>query len=99
MKHLGINKAKIAKETGFNYSHVRDSTVPKNFNRWLKFTLWVFDEMIKIIDGLKKEIEELKEPIDFMPPVSWKYEPKDDQFDSVDIHSGTAHIKPKDEKK
>jgi len=60
MKYLGINKSHIAKDTGLTYAHVRDSTVPQNFSNWLKFTLRVFDEMLSIIEGLEKEIEELK---------------------------------------
>ena len=55
MKYLGINKSHIAKDTGLTYAHVRDSTVPQNFSNWLKFTLWVFDEMKKEIDELKNK--------------------------------------------
>jgi hypothetical protein len=55
LKYLGINASHIAKETGLSYSHVRDSIVPKNFSKWLKFTLWVFDKMKGEIDELKND--------------------------------------------
>lgn len=56
MKYLGINKVKIAKETGLGYTHVRDYTVPKEFSQWMKFTLWVFDEMLKDVTSLDEKI-------------------------------------------
>lgn len=109
MKYLGINKSHIAKDTGLTYAHVRDSTVPQNFSSWLKFALWVFDEMLSRIEGLEKEVEELKEPADFMPPVSWE-DSRKSVMGTISIDEGKPEpieildapfpiFKPKDEKK
>ena len=108
MKYLGINKSHIAKDTGLTYAHVRDSTVPQNFSSWLKFALWVFDEMLSIIEGLKKEIEELKATTEWsQEPIEIKrvdytvtdskgkviHDTKKDGFISVPEGSVEAHLR------
>lgn len=111
MKYLGINKSHIAKDTGLTYAHVRDSTVPQNFSNWLKFTLRVFDEMLSIIEGLKKEIEELKGKQVYVPIekgvtdiVALPVDTKKDGFpvfnwDPENVMEPVKKFKPKDEKK
>jgi hypothetical protein len=47
----------VAKITGLDHSTILHATgtQDRKFSKWAKFTLWVFDELRKEIEELKKE--------------------------------------------
>jgi len=96
MKYLGINKTKIAKETRLSYNHVKDYTVPKEFSPWMKFTLWVFDEMEKRIEDLKDKDTMI---YDFEAKDIYTGTAPPIKYDKDSAKGYTEESKPKNEKK
>lgn len=99
LKYIGINNSHVSKETGLSYSHVRDSVVPQNFNKWCRFTVYVFEKDQEEISELKREIAELKEELlkeivkefgENEQPVSELQVKQGYDFTAKDIYTGTA---------